>query len=214
MRPFSLTAPREQSRVPSPNSRGGVTPFMQLKGAQRSPSQLQMKPEFPATSWEEPCVSHLIWRWGPIPCCNSKGIPTSLRTTRGSLCHLLKLEWNPADPSARKKDPKFPLNLRSFMIPLQGLQWNSEYLFTTWQEARLPCSSSRKSPNSPPELNRRSDIPLTTRVESRDPCLNTRRGLTPQMNLIGTPRCLSPLESTLTLPTQLEMRPYSTAVTW
>ena len=105
-----------------------------------------MKPEFPATSQEEPHVPHLIWRWGPIPCCNSRGIPTSSRTTRGSLCHLLKLEWNPADPSARKKDPKFPLNLRSFMIPLHGLQWNSEYLFTTWREARLPCWSSRKSP--------------------------------------------------------------------
>ena len=62
MRPFSPTAAREQSRVPSPDSRGGVTPFMQLKGAQRSPSQLEMKAEFPATSREEPCVSHLIWR--------------------------------------------------------------------------------------------------------------------------------------------------------
>ena len=38
-----------------------LTPFMQLKGAQRSPSQLEMKPEFPATTQEEPQVSHLMW---------------------------------------------------------------------------------------------------------------------------------------------------------
>ena len=62
MRPFSPAAPREQSRVPSQNSRGGLTPFMQLKGAQRSPSQLKMKAEVPATTREEPCVFHLIWR--------------------------------------------------------------------------------------------------------------------------------------------------------
>ena len=32
------------------NSRGGLTPFMQLKGAQRFPSKLEMKTEFPATT--------------------------------------------------------------------------------------------------------------------------------------------------------------------
>ena len=50
MRPFSPAAPLEQSRVPSQNLRGGLTPFMQLKGAKRSPSQLVMKAEFPATT--------------------------------------------------------------------------------------------------------------------------------------------------------------------
>ena len=35
---------------------------MQLKGAQRSPPQLMMKAEFPATTREEPRVSNLIWR--------------------------------------------------------------------------------------------------------------------------------------------------------
>ena len=50
MRPFSPAAPREQSQVPSQNSREGLTPFMQLKGAQRSPSQLKVKAEFPATT--------------------------------------------------------------------------------------------------------------------------------------------------------------------
>ena len=62
MRPFSPAAPREQSQVPSQNSREGLTPFMQLKGAQRSLSQLEVKAEFPATTQKEPCVSHLIWR--------------------------------------------------------------------------------------------------------------------------------------------------------
>ena len=50
MRPFSLATPRMQSRVPTQNLRGGLTPFMQLKGAQRSPSKLKMKAEFPTTT--------------------------------------------------------------------------------------------------------------------------------------------------------------------
>ena len=49
-RPFSSAAPREQSQVPSQNSRESLTPFRQLKGAQRSPSQLEMKAEFPTTT--------------------------------------------------------------------------------------------------------------------------------------------------------------------
>ena len=61
MRPFFSAAPREQSQVPSQNSRGGLTPFMQLKGAQTSPSQLVRKAEFPTTTQEEPRVSHLMW---------------------------------------------------------------------------------------------------------------------------------------------------------
>ena len=59
MRPFSPAVPQMQSRVPTQNSRGGLTPFMQLKGAQRSPSQLKMKAEFPTTPREEPRVPHL-----------------------------------------------------------------------------------------------------------------------------------------------------------
>ena len=62
MRPFSPAALQEHSRVSAQNSRGGLTPFRQLKGAQRSPSQLVMKAEFPATPQEEPRVSHLIQR--------------------------------------------------------------------------------------------------------------------------------------------------------
>ena len=62
MRPFFPASPREQSRIPSQNSRGGLTPFMQLKGAQRFLSQLAMKTEFPTKTREEPRVSHLIWR--------------------------------------------------------------------------------------------------------------------------------------------------------
>ena len=128
MRPFSPAAPPEQSRVPSQNSRGGLTPFMQLKGAQRSPSQLEMKPEFPATSQEEPRVSHLLWRRGPIPCFNSRGIPTSPRTTRGGLCHQLNLEWNPADPAKGKR------TLSSPSAP---------------DKSRFPCTGSNGTPSIP-----------------------------------------------------------------
>ena len=62
LRIISSAAPREQSQVPSQNSRESLTPFRQLKGAQRSPSQLKMKTEFPATTRLEPRVTHLIWR--------------------------------------------------------------------------------------------------------------------------------------------------------
>ena len=62
MRPFSSAAPREQSQVPSQNSRESLTPFRQLKGAQRSPSQLEMKAEFPTTTREEPRFPLLISR--------------------------------------------------------------------------------------------------------------------------------------------------------
>ena len=72
---------------PNFSPRGGLTPFMQLKGAQRAPSQLKMKAEVPATTPEEPRVCHLIWNWWPIPCFNSRAIPTSPHTTRGGLCH-------------------------------------------------------------------------------------------------------------------------------
>ena len=62
MKPFSPAAPREQSQLPSQNLRESLTPFRQLKGAQRTLSQLVMKAEFPAPTRLEPSVSHLIWR--------------------------------------------------------------------------------------------------------------------------------------------------------
>ena len=62
MRPFSLAAPREQSQVPSENSRESLTPIRQLSGAQRSPSQLKMKAQFPSTARLEPRMSQLIRR--------------------------------------------------------------------------------------------------------------------------------------------------------
>ena len=60
MRPFSPATPRMQSLVPFQNSRGGLSPFLQLKGAQRSPSKLEMKAEFPATTRE-------VHRETPLP---------------------------------------------------------------------------------------------------------------------------------------------------
>ena len=91
MRPFSPAATREQSQVPSQNSRGGLTPFMQLKGAQRSPSQLKVKAEFPTTNREE---SH---------------VPTS----SGERAHsLLQLKRNPNFPSHHKRRPVSPIESR------------------------------------------------------------------------------------------------------
>ena len=138
MRLFSPAAPPEQSRVPSQNSRRGMTPFMQFPLAQRSPSQLEMKANVPTTTQEGHRVHHLLWRRGPIPCFNSRGIPTSPRTTRGGLCHQLNLEWNPTDPATRKKDAKFPLSSREVLIPLHRLQWNTEYTLTAGWEACWP----------------------------------------------------------------------------
>ena len=60
MRPFSPAVPRELSSLSKLKSR--LDSLRQLKGAQRSSSQLEMKAELPATTREEPRVTHLIWR--------------------------------------------------------------------------------------------------------------------------------------------------------
>ena len=67
MRPFSPTAPREESRVRSPDSRGGVTPFMQLKGAQRPHHNSRLNPSFPPQVEKSPVFLTSSGDEGPLP---------------------------------------------------------------------------------------------------------------------------------------------------
>ena len=108
----SFPPPLKKIPVSPSSSRGDLTLFRQLNGAQRAPSTLEIKPRFPATTRAEPHGSQLIWRIGSIPCFNSRRNPTSSHTTRRGLSHQLNLEWNPADPAAMKKDIEFPIRSR------------------------------------------------------------------------------------------------------
>ena len=66
MRAFSPAAPLVQFLVPSQNWKRGLTPFMQHKRFPRFLLQLERNPKVPTKTREEPCVPHLIWRWGQI----------------------------------------------------------------------------------------------------------------------------------------------------
>ena len=74
--PHPPAMPREQNQVPSGNSKGCLTPFSNLRGSLKYPSQLKRKAEFSCTAREEPRVSNFISKRGLLPCFNSRGIPT------------------------------------------------------------------------------------------------------------------------------------------
>ena len=59
-RTLSFLPPLKKSPIFPSSSRVGLTPFRQLKGAQRSPSSLEMKHEIPTTTRGESRGSHLI----------------------------------------------------------------------------------------------------------------------------------------------------------
>ena len=108
MRPSPPVAPREQSPVPSQNSKGSLTPFIQLKGL----------PEIPVATLDDPRFSRQNLRralWSSPHLKMRADSPDSFQeesrlcphTSRG---HLLKLEWNPALTAKSRKDTKFSLN--------------------------------------------------------------------------------------------------------
>ena len=91
MRPFSPTVAREQFRVPSPDSRGGVTSFMQL-----------WRPRDPVTTRDEILVSRRKSRRAPCA-------PSHLEMRSQS---LLQLKRNPNFPSHHKRRPVSPIESR------------------------------------------------------------------------------------------------------
>ena len=112
----------------------------------------------------------------------------SPRFSRGGLSHLLQLKRNPEIPATSWKATEFPLNLREGLNPLQWLEWNLEFPLTTRREVWFPCCTSRKSPSSLSQLNRRPNTPFTTQEESGVPCHKTRWGLTLLLKLDRSPQ--------------------------
>ena len=91
VRGISPTVPREQSRVPSPDSRGGVTSFMQLR-----------RPRDPVTTRDEILVSRRKSRRAPC-------FPPPLEMRAHS---LLQLKRNPNFPSHHKRRSVSPIESR------------------------------------------------------------------------------------------------------
>ena len=111
MRPFVSAAPKEQSRVPSPNSRGGLTPVMPLSRAQRSPSHLKRKPERVSrhNSRRTQCFPpHLEIRahsWLQI-----KRNPNFPSHHQGRPVSPIESRVEPRGSCCQEKDTEFPLN--------------------------------------------------------------------------------------------------------
>ena len=181
MRPFSAAVCQEKPHVPCWNSKGYLTPFMQLKKfpqipiltreeyqvsrhnwrrAPLSPPHLEMSVYSPASCRKESRRFHRTSRGGWVSPGNSRGSPES--------CHNLKVHWFP-----------HPLKIPLHLIPLHWLEYNPEYQLTTQREDWHPCCTFRKSPRSLLQLERRPHSSFTTREESGVPCFNTRRGLAP-----------------------------------
>ena len=69
MSPNSPLVTWEQSQLPPGNSKGGLTPFLQL----------ERLPKILVTTGEEPWVYHLNSRWGPIPLSLTTELPLTTR---------------------------------------------------------------------------------------------------------------------------------------
>ena len=100
MRPDSPVATWEQSRLPPGKSKGGLTPFLQLKRL----------PKILVATGEEPRVSHLNSRWGPILLTLTSEVP--LTTSKeawlpwGNQRSLWQLEGNPEISIATQEEPR------------------------------------------------------------------------------------------------------------
>ena len=128
-----------------------------------------MKAEAPTTSREEPRVSYLIWRLGPIPCFNSKGMPNSPHTSRGGLSHLFNLEWNPLILLQGKRTPSAPSAQDKSRLSCTGSN-GTPSIPRNRMGGLSPLLISRKSPNAPHELD-----------WSPDPAFDNSRGMQSSM---------------------------------
>ena len=104
MRPDSPVATWEQSWLPPGKLKGGLTPFLQLKRL----------PKILVATGEEPLVSHLNLRWGPILLTLTTEVPLTTRkeawlpwgNQSGSLRSLWQLEGNPEISIATQEEPR------------------------------------------------------------------------------------------------------------
>ena len=186
---FSCTASRAIPNA-SQNSRGGLTPFMQLKGAQRSPYNSRWKTSFPPQLRGASCVPPYL----------------EMRTHS-----LLQLKRNANFPSHRKRRPVSPIESR---VESHGSCYNEKgrrvpsLLQISPDSPALAPMEHGLSPHSRmgglsplPMLLKKPKFPNIIRPEAWHPFENsrgtqssmphTRRGLTPLLNLDKKPKHLA-----------------------
>ena len=154
-----------------------------------------MNPEIPVTTREEPWISCLNSRWGPIPLLWLKRNPEAPIETwkeawvpwgnmRASLRSPSQFKRNPELPDATQETPQdSPHNARWELIPLQWLKSNPTIPLATHKDTWIPWGNIRGSLKTTSQLKR---IPQSS-------CQNLRK--------------------TTRFPPQCEMMPYSAAVT-
>ena len=103
IRPLIPAGPREESQILSQNSKGGLTPFMQLKRFHEISIETERNPDFPAANKKSPVFPISYQDEGRFPCFELRGIltfpshlkrrsvsPTETRLEPLSSCHKLK----------------------------------------------------------------------------------------------------------------------------
>ena len=169
----------EASRVPHQTRQEAWLPFAtpEIPRAHRHKSrwtprwaqQLEISSVYPKSSWDEGQCLFFDWR----------GIPIFHSHQKHCFVSAVETREDSRGPCCKSKGHCVSPQLDIGQIPWQWLEWNSEFPVSTRREVWLPCSTSRKSPNSPPHLEMRPDTPFWTWDQRGLPWLNTRWCLTP-----------------------------------
>ena len=175
-KPIALQPLESNPALPLKTWKEAWLPLCISRGSPRHPLQFERNPLIPAATREKLRVPHLISRWGLIPLPWLKRNPDfplepheeaclTYCKSRGTPRFLPQVGRTPSSSSTRDKS-WFPCR-----------DSNGTLSFPSQHERR--SDSSRKCLNSLPQR----DTPFTPRDKSRVPCLNTRWGLTPLLQL-------------------------------
>ena len=140
------------------NFKGDLTseePRVSHHNSKRTPwslPHLEMRADSPALTSEESRFSH--------------------QTSRGGLSHLLKLEWYPHSSCHKSKGHRDHPQLEIRQDSPERTRIEPRVFPHNMKGGRNPRCTSRKSPSSPSDLNRRFKTAFTTQDERGVPCLN------------------------------------------
>ena len=209
----SLASTREQSQVSLHNSKGGLTPFLQLA----------MFPKIPVTTGEETRVPDLILKWGPIPLLRVERNPNftlapqeeaylTYGNSRGSPSSASQIETNPEFPTASWEEPRI-LHLISCwgLILLLQLERYPNLPLASQEEACLTYGNSRGSPSSPLQLKRSPEFLDRSHISKWNPgpCRKSRCGPFPLQWLERNPEFPVSLDTSPKTLMQLQRIPKS-----